>query len=306
MNLKKIIIISFILNISNTILFSQNNGGFENWSTLYGKDEPDYWQTFNLLSAFSSSNAVSAYKVGSVEAYSGNYALKVKTIHVKNKLGINNLPDTIGIVFNGKIIISPPSYKIGSPYTTRSEKLGFYSKYAPVGNDTGIVIATLQRNLPTGRDTIATGFVNIVASGSYSFYEINLIYRSNATPDTAAIIFGSSKNNITCRVGSELFVDNVLFTGTAPIGIKEYNNSYQSKIKHYPNPVSDVITINTPFDEATKIEVIDISGKYINSYKIVNYLVSVNTYPFSNGVYFYNVYDKKNKLLTTGKFNVVK
>ena len=304
MNLKKIIIASLIIFVNSTTLFSQNNSGFENWTVINGKDEPDNWQTLNFLASFG--NPVSAFKASNTDKYSGNYALKVKTVYLSNKLGINSMPDTIGIVFNGKIIISPPSYRIGSPYTIRSEKLGFYSKYVPVGSDTGLVVVTLHRNLSTGRDTIATGKVDIKPNGNYSFYEITLDYRSNATPDTAAIVFGSSKNNTIGRVGSELYVDDVLFTGLAPIGIKEYNNAYQSKIKIFPNPASDIITINTPFDDATKIELLDVSGKHINSYKIANYLVSVNTNQFSNGVYFYNVYDKKNKLLTTGKFNVVK
>ncbi len=304
MTFKKTIIASLLVIINCAHLFSQNNGGFENWTVVNGKDEPDNWQTLNFLASFG--NPKSAFKATSTDKYSGNYALKVKTVYLSNKLGINTMPDTIGIVFNGKIIISPPSYRIGSPYTTRSEKLGFYSKYVPVGSDTGLVIVTLHRNSSTGRDTIATGKVDIKPNGNYSFYEITLDYRSNATPDTAAIVFGSSKNNTIGRVGSELFVDDVLFTGLTPIGIKEYNNSYHAKIKTFPNPASDIITINTPFDEASKIELFDVSGKYINSYKVINYIVLINTNQYSNGVYFFNVYDKKNKLLTTGKFNVVK
>lgn len=293
----------FIVFLNINYIFSQNNGGFENWTTSGSYQEPDSWQTFNLLSTIG--NPVSAFQASGLDKYSGNYALKIKTIHLTNKLGIN-LPDTIGIVFNGKVIISPPSYKIGSPYTTRSEKLTFFSKYTPVGPDTGLVVVSLSRQTASGRDTIATGKVDVVPNGSYSYYEILLNYRSNATPDTAAIIFGSSKKTSTSRVGSTIFIDDVLFTGVVPIGIKENENSYQSQIKVYPTPANENITINTPFDEATKIEIINTLGQPIGTYKISNYITLINTNQFNNGVYFYNVYDKKNKLLVSGKINIVK
>jgi len=303
MNLLKKIFFSTLFLTHAICSYSQNNGGFENWTTYGTYEDPDYWQTFNILKNFG--NPISAFKVSGTDKYAGNYALKITTVFLPNKI-ITSLPDSLGITFNGKIITSPPSYKVGSPYTIRSEKLRFYAKYTGVGQDSGAVFVSLQQHTALGRDTIATGQVAIPPSGSYSLFEIPLIYRTNGTPDTASIVLGSSKSQTYARVGSSLFIDEVLFTGLVPIGIKEYVNPFKSKIKIFPNPASDNITIYTPFDEATKIEIVEVSGKQISSHKITNYTTLVNTSQYPSGSYFYNIYDRKNKLLTSGKFNIVK
>jgi len=301
-----IIIISLILNSES--ISSQDNPGFENWlapvtSGTNTYQEPVSWQTFNFLVPFG--NPVSVFRVGGTDKYSGNYALKVKTVFFTNKLGVITFPDSIGLVFNGKIIFSPPSYKIGSPYTTRSEKFSFYAKYSPVGNDTGMVVVTLHKKSSTGRDTIATGQINVNAIGSYSLFQITLNYRSNGTPDTAAIAFASSKTKASTRVGSEIFIDDVAFSGSVPIGIKE-NNAYSSKINLFPNPSNNLVTINSTFDDADKVEVINFLGVGMGTFKFLNNSANINTNLFNSGSYFYRIFDKKNKVLTTGKFSVVK
>lgn len=297
-------IITYLIFLLSAVAVSQNNGGFENWTTSGSYEEPVDWQTTNILSLFG--NAVSSFKVSGTDKYSGNYALKVKTIHIVNKLGLN-LTDTAGVAFNGKVIISPPSYRVGSPYTTRSQKLGFYAKYIPVGTDTGIVLVTLQQRLVSGvRDTIATGKIDVPPSGTFSFFEITLDYRNNSIPDTMAIVFASSKKKSTARVGSALFVDDVAFSGTVPIGIKEYQNKYGLKIKSYPIPANNQLTIEALFDEASNIEITDATGKILGHYKIQNNSSLINTSAFESGLYFFTIYDKRNKPLTSGKFNVIK
>lgn len=303
MNFLNKIFCSLLFFAITTFSYSQTNGSFENWTTYGTYEDPDNWQTLNFLKNFG--NPISVFKVGGTDKYAGNYALKIKTVFLNNKI-ISSLPDTLGIVFNGKILVSPPSYKIGSPYTIRSEKLRLYAKYNAVGNDSGLVFVSLQKNTPTGRDTIASGQISVPPNGSYSFFEIPLNYRSNGVPDTASIVFGSSKNPTYARVGSELFIDEVSFDGVVIIGIKENQNPYQLKIKTYPNPASNEINIDIPFDEANKVEVLDITGKSIDNYKIQNYKATINTSLFVNGNYTYTIYDKKNKLLTSGKFIIIK
>ncbi len=110
----------------------------------------------NFLSAFT--NPVSAFKATGVDKHSGNYALKLKTVYLNNNPAPNALHDSIGYVFTGKVVISPPSLKLGVPYTGRPEKLEFWAKYLPTDtNDMGGVSTTLLKWNGTSSDTIAFG-----------------------------------------------------------------------------------------------------------------------------------------------------
>jgi hypothetical protein len=297
--MKKLFIILFILNAS--IIYAQNNGGFENWTIVNGKDEPDSWQTLNILSLFG--NPVSAFKVGGTDKYSGNYALKIISVLMPVKI-LPQLPDTFGYAFNGKAIISPPSFISGMPYTTRPEKISFYTKYIPVGLDTGLIGVVLHRNTATVRDTIAFNREKILPNGTYTHYEINLNYRNNNIPDSIDIYFKpSSTDSVARRVGSALFIDDVALVNF--VGVKE-NELYASKIKVFPNPTSDILAISVEIEEADKIEVTDDLGRTISFYKIQNYEAKINVNTYKNGNYYYKLLDKKNKPLTYGKFSVQK
>jgi hypothetical protein len=50
----------------------------------------------------------------------------------------------------------------------------------------------------------------------------------------------------------------------------------------------------------------DSSGKLRGIYKIQNYNAKVNTSLFAAGIYFCDIRDKKNKVITNGKFNVIR
>ncbi len=297
----KIIILSLALFINSTNLFSQNNGGFENWATQNGYEEPVGWQTFNILSIFGG-NPICATKATGTDAYSGNYSLKITSKYYPVKI-ISNFPDTVGFAFNGKITISPPSYAIGSPYTNRPQKLSFFAKYIPVGFDNGYAGLVLYRNLPTGRDTIGYGTLVIAPNAIYTQYQIFITYKSNAIPDSANIYFQASNSSNGKRVGCALFIDEVKFVDF--VGVEEYELN-ALKVKVFPNPVSDILTISAEIDEADKIEISDIMGRPINTYKIQNYEAKINTNNYKNGNYYYKLLDKKNKPLTYGKFSVLK
>lgn len=298
--MKKTKFIAILFLLSNIFCFSQNNGGFENWNTVNGYEEPVGWQTFNILSLFG--NPICATKVSGIDKYAGNYALKITSKYMPVKV-ISALSDTVGFAFNGKITISPPSYDIGSPYTNRPEKLTFYAKYIPVGLDTGYAGLILYRNLPTGRDTIGYGTLAVKPNLSYTLYEIPIIYNSNIIPDSANIYFQASNRANGRRVGSSLYLDEVKFVDF--VGIEEYTAN-ASKVKVFPNPSSETLTINTEIEEATKVEITDVTGRTINLYTIQNYESKINLSNYKNGNYYFKILDKKNKPLTYGKFSVNK
>ena len=158
-----VIILSILFN---TILNAQNNGGFENWNVINGKDEPYNWQALNILSIFG--KPVLALKVGNSNKYSGNFALKIISVHMPVKL-LAQLPNTFDYACNGNAINSTPSLISGTSFTTRSEKISFYTKYIPVGLDIGLIGVVLHRNTATGRDTIAFNREKKLPNRPYTF-----------------------------------------------------------------------------------------------------------------------------------------
>jgi hypothetical protein len=299
---KKFSIIAVLMVvIFNSI--AQPNGGFENWNTTFNYQEPTGWQTLNFLTLTSPPNPMSASKVSGIDAHSGNFALKIKTIYINNNPVPQAFDDSMGLVFTGKITISPPTYRYGFPCTQRPEKLSFWAKYLPVGNDLGDARVYLRKWNGSTYDTIAKGDLPIPATSVYTFYELSLIYYSNNFPDSAIVGFGSSKSKSMARPNSTIFVDDVAFTGS--VAVNELHSD-SKKVKVFPNPATNNITIQADIEEAENVQIADISGKVIGVYKINNSNVIINTASFASGNYFYKIINNKNSTLANGKFNVIK
>jgi hypothetical protein len=269
----------YIIKISKNILafvffvflFHENsaqpNGGFENWITEFSYETPEDWQTMNVLSLTTPPNPLSAFKSSGIDKYSGFYGLKIQSIHVTNNPAPAGIADTFGVVFKGKITISPTSFKPGFPYNARPEKLQFYSKYNPVGNDTALVWVLLRKWNGVATDTIAFGVLEIAATPIFGLFEIPLIYQSDSQyPDSADIAFFSSRDSLTARVGSALFVDDVLFTGW--VGMDEYTYTPEN-IKLYPNPIKNELNIDFSSRLINPTAIIyDCSGKKVETYTL--------------------------------------
>ena len=281
---------------------AQPNPGFENWTTTFGIEDPDNWQTFNFLALLSPPNPLSAFKAIGVDVHTGNYALKLTTIQVINNPLPSQIHDSTSGAYTGKINLSPFSFNYGFPYTGRPQNFEFWAKYAPVGSDTAGAIVVLLKWNGVSHDTIAAGRININATSTYTLFQLPLTYILTEQPDSAAIVCFSSIA-LTKRIGSTLFLDDLAFTGW--VGIDQYDIN-TSKVKVFPNPATDNITINTQINEADNVQLIDASGKLISVYKIQNYTANINTGAFAEGIYFYNIRDKTNCILTKGKFNVIK
>ncbi len=295
-----IVVISFV-GIFNSE--AQPNGGFENWTLQASYENPDDWATLNFLSLTSPPNPLSVFKAVGIDKHSGNYAMKIETIGVTNNPNPSLIGDTSGGVFSGRITLSPFSYVYGFQYSGRPERLEFWAKSNPVGSDSASALVALFNNNGTNRDTIAAGIMVIPPTSEYTLFQIDLTYYSTAIPDTASIAFGASKYKSGAEIGSVVYLDDVVFVGW--VGIDEKNN-YSNKVKIFPNPAKDNATIVTEIEEAESVKIIDVSGKMMGWFKIENYIASINTSLFVEGMYFYEIVDKKEKILTKGKFSVVK
>lgn len=279
------------------------NPGFENWEPEFFGEKPTGWQTLNFLSFLS--NPPSAFKVSGIDKHSGNYALKIKSVYLHNNPMPSLIDDTMGVAFTGLINISPTSYKYGFPINQRYEKLTFWSKYFPVGEDEAGMKVQFTNWNGVKRDTIAEGEIIIYEQPTYSFFELNISdYYSNDVPDTAIIFFGSSRKSSVSRVGSTLYIDDLAFTGW--VGIDESLEQQKSSCKVFPNPAKDNVSFLTNNNDADAIEIKDVYGRTINTFVVYDKTITINTDFMAAGTYFYTLMDKDRKTISTGRFNVVK
>lgn len=299
--LKKSIL--FILLIACGWASAQPNGGFENWTPEFNYEIPDNWQTLNFLSLASPPSDVSAFKAVGIDKHSGNYALKLKTVQVNSGQFPAELGDSIGGAFTGKINFSPFFYKFGYPYNGRPEKLEFWAKYTPVGNDTASAAVILRSWNGAVNDTIAMGLMAIPPSAVFTFYELTLDYIEDFLPDSAVIAFYPFKDTVNVRLGSTLYIDDVAFTGW--VGLEE-SPEKQPLVSVFPNPAKNSITFCTTAKRDGNIQIRDISGKLLSSTMLTDDKTSVNTSLFPAGIYIYEISDSENNLLQRGRFSVTK
>lgn len=74
-------------------------------------------------------------------------------------------------------------------------------------------------------------------------------------------------------------------------------------ISAFPNPATDVINFNLGTNEASLINILDISGRIVETINVVNTIETLNTSNFDSGVYFYQV-QSEGKVVKTSKFSV--
>lgn len=197
-----LLLICFTLFTESSISQTVPNGGFENWQIQHYFDEPNFGITSNLQSFFST-QAGNVEK--STDAFAGNFAARLVTVA--------NASDTIpGIIFlgtpNGAFLDG------GIPINVRPDSLKCYAKFNIQPNDTAyILIAFKKFGMP---DPIGSALLTF--AGTQNTYQpyASLINWADATtiPDTlVGFMVSSNFNQNMALPGSELFLDNVGFTG---------------------------------------------------------------------------------------------
>lgn len=296
-----LVIISFVASITS---FSQPNGGFEDWALEFTYESPVGWQTVNFLNVLSQTNNLSAFKVSGIDKHSGNYALKLKTI----KVNVNPVPsliaDTVGVVFTGTVNISPPSLKYGYPADHLPEKLNFWYKYLPVGNDEALVGVLITKWNGVKSDTISLSEIKLdTVQADYVQKSLNLTFFSSDVPDSITVYAASSRKRALSEVGSTLYLDDLSFSGW--LGVTEYTQPPKNVLRVFPNPAKDFITFSLANADVDYIVVFDIAGRIIEKINTTSTSVTFDCGTTSAGTYFYTAY-KNNTLVDKGKFNVLK
>jgi hypothetical protein len=194
--------ISAVLSICNSFAQTVPNGGFENWYNNIYFEEPNFGLTSNLQSYFSiESGNVSK----TTDAFAGNYAAKLTTVAAPN--------DTL----QGIIVIGTPNGSTingGIPINVRPDSLKCHAKFNIQPNDTASIIVGFRKLGFV--DPIGFAQINFTGNqNSYQEYKAFITWFDATTvPDTLFGYFVSSNvNQYPSIPGSEIYIDNVGFTG---------------------------------------------------------------------------------------------
>lgn len=234
------------------------NESLENWKTdttyfqgfagtippdTFSFEDPIDWTSSNALSGADSLGGIAfVSKDSGVNAYSGQYSMKLITDSIK-PISVSGIPFRLtlgGFALNGYFEVNATSLFLGSgnlitpiaikgagqPMTQQLGKIAGYFQYDPVFNpntqayDTCIIWATLRKGLTPIADAI---FKSTDSTGGFRHFEADFVYQSCELPDTLVIFVSSSVPNVQTILGgtsglvrgSALWVDSIYYENLA-------------------------------------------------------------------------------------------
>ena len=227
--------------------------------------------------------------------------------------GGNLLAKTPGGNIDLNLIYTTPSVQMAYPSTLTTTTNYTVAGSTSLGNFTGNsktnVDGTGNLILPaktftdvirvktTENFTITTSFGNAVVDKiKYDYYSISASRYPILTIDSihATSIAGSDQQKFVNVQKNYAFV-----------GINEVQKS-TIELTIFPNPASSMINFSTVSTEAVKVMAFDVTGKVVATERMEMGKAKINLNNLSAGVYVYQVLDKNNQVLKTGKFNVSK
>lgn len=142
--------------------------------------------------------------------------------------------------------------------------------------------------------SLGTGTVNTVTYDYYSISASKAPIYSIQTSTISSTLGGVSMQTIT-----------IVQPNYNVVGINTVSKA-NIELSVFPNPATNVVNFSTTNTEASKVIALDMTGKIVATEVIEMGKTKINTSALASGVYMYQVIDKNNQILTTGKFNVSK
>jgi len=233
------------------------NGDFESWTDYSTPPTPNDW----ITSGGGDNNPTFSR---TADAYSGTYALELKTVTgTQGKSGTFQL--NTGNIQDGEYNSVTNSFSRGFPCTLKKGKLTFYYKYAPANPKDSATI-----NISFKLKGVAAGGagMNLKAASSYTYVEIP--FNNSTTPDSAMIQMNSSywqgstwQDTAKSYVGADFKIDELKLQSIST-GITE--NSADANITFYPNPMKETGVFDIPSQ-------IDLSGMILRIYNVTGVMV---------------------------------
>ncbi|MBI4929771.1 MAG: T9SS type A sorting domain-containing protein [Bacteroidetes bacterium] len=319
--MKKTITLLAVFALAIAVHAQLINPGFETWTNDLavptamnpnsGNGTTGWWDYNFFNSPLVGSSPVSVFRCDT--AHSGNFSARIKTTiytptswNIYKAWGIpfigHNYSDTLGIVFDGNLNETNQVFQPGIPCTQKLTSFSFYYQYFPQAGDTAEcrVLLVKQRNAVAGgwfKTNVATGL-------TWQQATITFAYVDTVTPDTLYTLFSSSSLDRLPKPGSIFLIDDASVTGAS--GVNQILAD-ESRVDVFPNPASNEINFHVAgVNNAATISIVDITGKEISSVAIHSNLTTVNTHAYSDGLYFYQLYNKAGNLIKSDKFSVVK
>lgn len=312
--MKKLILLTAVfLGLNATAQVDKNFDGTWPTNGLYPANDPQGWMSTNVLTnaLASASNPTSVTQ--STLNCNGGFSMRVETRIFTLGVLTGLVPDTCGFAFTGTVQVGFTSSRLvdGFPYNLRPASIPYCYKAEPQPNDTCGVGVLLWKWNGSSRTVVGAG-LNLypTTTSSMSTATLNIAYTNTLTPDSMAIYVGSSykfpSNGTSIRKGAKngsvMYVDNFNF----PAPTTGLQNIAQNEVQLavYPNPVSSVLFVKTDSDHAKSMQIMDITGKVMDSLNFDNRQIKLDVSKYNTGIYFYKVIDSQNNALKTGKFTV--
>lgn len=282
--MKKITLMTLVLSILITITDAQiPNNGFENWTNMGTYSNPDLWSCLNDTTALAN---IFTCEIGT-PGNPGNYYLKLTS---KTVAGFGVVP---GVAVSG--IINPTTMQPESGFAYNLRSANFTGKWQHMifGTSQGFIDIQLTRwDVPSqARVLVASKHYNLTGmSMSWNTFSIPLTYIDGNYPDSCIITLSASGS--TPANDDYLWVDDLAFTGSVPVGISELNSN--SSIIIYPNPAMDVVTleINKASYEDMELTIYTSAGKLVKSELLKHQQHQLNVADLSNGIYTITIQTK--------------
>jgi len=268
------------------------NGDMEDWIAVTGYDS---------LAGFTSTNlfffpSVNVTKV--TDVHGGSFAARMTGT---TWLGIFNVPGGIGT--NAEVNLTTFALSGGYPYTERPNAFTGWFKYEPSNNDSCILLAVLTKWNGTKRYTIGIApYFGKSTANAYKEFTSNVIYFSTENPDTAFVMALTSSAFLTAQVASVLYVDDLAFTFN--VGVPTVSDN-EIVINTYPNPARDFLNIELKGNHnVTSVTIFDVLGNKLSVVEVSSGNIVLTTATLPDGMYVYQLNDKKKVVVATGKFSV--
>jgi hypothetical protein len=302
------------------------NLGFEIWTanTFSAGNAPDPntgnasngWWDFNVFSnsTFLGGSPITVFE-GSTNPHQGLHYAEI----VSNQMTLTsygylkkygyNYARTNGLMFLAYLNVgfTGAVIKAGVPINNALKSFSFFYRYMPNGSDScSCTIGMYHWNSVTSkRELIGGGFWSSpTRQTNWTMNTVPILYDSTSIPDTVFVLFSACKFDSANAPNKNDTLD--IDAASIVLGVNNLTLE-NSQVHVYPNPANEQITVAvTSQIQATRVEVYDITGKLVNTYTMHNNSLTINTQPYSSGMYFYKLFDNTGTQLNTGKFSVVR
>ena len=304
--MKKLLAVALLIIVNASLKAQIPNYNFECWDTFPGPppyEEPCFYATLNPYSQF----GYPIFVERTTDSHTDSFAVKVSTIGYTNPAPPFNYVVEVGLA---RISNDYQNGHSGFPYTQRPAIFSAWVKYQPLGGadsaEIKIKLVKWNVNLQQPQD-VANAKIFVSSNDSaYHCMTANFIYQSpfitSGNPDSAGVYIQSSQLNDSTP-GSAIKVDNITF-GTCFVPVNEIVRNPQPNF--YPNPAADFISFSSLSSGADRIKLFEITGRMVAAEAVSASHARIDLKMLNPGIYFYGVYDEDNKVVSSGKFSIVR